>query len=159
VHCGQTVGCIKMKLGMEARPRPWPHCVRSGPSSPSPQKRRRPPIFGPCLLWPKGWMDQDATWHGGRSRPRPQCARGGPSSPSPKKGHSPQFLAHVYCGQTAGWFKMPLSVDVGLSPGHTVLYGDPAPPPPKGHSPHPIFGPHLLWPDGWMDQDATWLGR
>jgi len=22
-------------------------------------------IFGPCLLWPNVWMDQDATWYGG----------------------------------------------------------------------------------------------
>jgi len=46
----------------------------------------------------------------------------------PKKGHSPQFSAHVYCGQTAGWIKMPFSTDVGLSPGHIVLDGDPAHP-------------------------------
>jgi len=32
VYCGQTVGWIKMKLGV----RPRPHCVRWGPSSPSP---------------------------------------------------------------------------------------------------------------------------
>jgi len=32
---------------------------------PSPKRGRSPPIFGPCLLWPNGWMDQDRTWHGG----------------------------------------------------------------------------------------------
>jgi len=34
--------------------------------------------------------------------------------PAPqKKRHSPtQFLAHVYCGQTVGWIKMPLSTEV-----------------------------------------------
>jgi len=26
----------------------------------------------------------------------------------------PQFLAHVCCGQTAGWIKMPLGTKVGL---------------------------------------------
>jgi len=26
----------------------------------------------------------------------------------------------------AGWIKMPLGTEVGLSPGHIVLYGDPA---------------------------------
>jgi len=36
---------------------PRPHCVRWGPSSPTP-KKAQPPIFGPCLLWPNGWMDQ-----------------------------------------------------------------------------------------------------
>jgi len=33
------------------------------------------PIFGPCLSWPNGWLDQDATWYGGRPRPRPRCVR------------------------------------------------------------------------------------
>ena len=33
------------------------------------------------------------------------------------------------CGQTAGWIKMPLGMDVGLGPGDIVLDGDPAPPP------------------------------
>ena len=27
---------------------------------------------------------------------------------SPKRGQSPQFSAHLYCGQTAGCIKMPL---------------------------------------------------
>ena len=31
----------------------------------SPLPRAEPPIFGPFLLWPNGWMDQDATWYGG----------------------------------------------------------------------------------------------
>jgi len=30
------------------------------------QWRMRLPIFGLRLLWPNGWMDQDATWYGGR---------------------------------------------------------------------------------------------
>ena len=34
-----------------------------------------------------------------------------------------QFLAHVYCGQTAGWMKTPLGAEVDLGPGHTVLDG------------------------------------
>jgi len=32
---------------------------------PKKERRKQPPIFGPCLLRPNGWMDQDATWHGG----------------------------------------------------------------------------------------------
>jgi len=71
-------------------------------------------------------------------------------------GQSPQFLAHVYCGQTAAWIKMPLCMEVGLGPGHIVLDGDPAPLPKNGGTaPSPIFGPCLLYPNGWMDQDAT----
>jgi len=47
--------------------------------------------------------------------------------PSPKRGRSPcpQFSAHVYCGQTAGWIMMTLGMEVGLGPGHIVLDGDP----------------------------------
>jgi len=71
-------------------------------------------------------MDQHETWHGGRPRPWPHCVRWGPSSLAPM-GHSPQFLAHVCCGQTAWWTKMPFDREVGLSTGHIVLDGDPAP--------------------------------
>ena len=155
VHCGQTVGRIKMKLGMEVGVGPV-HIVLDGDPAPPPQRGTAPvqfsahvccaktagwikmplggevgigpgtillygdpaplpkyghssppPLFGPCLLLPNGWMDQDATWYGGRPRPRPHCARWWTLLP-PKKGHSPQFLARP------------------------------------------------LWPNSWMDQDATW---
>jgi len=89
-------------------------------------------------------------------RPWPHCVVWGPSCP-PLKGHSPQFLARVYCGKTAGWIKMRLRMEVGLSPGHIVLGGDSAPLPKKAAQP-PILGPCLLWPNGWMDQDSTWYG-
>jgi len=46
---------------------------------------------------------------------------------------------------------MLLGREVGLSPGHIVLNGDPAPPPLKGHRP-PIFDPCLLWPNGRPSQ-------
>jgi len=52
---------------------------------------------------------------------------------------------------------MPLGTKVGLSPGDSVLDGDTAPLPKTGQSPQ-IFGPSLLWPNGWMHQDATWYG-
>jgi len=48
--------------------------VLDGDLAPLPKKGAEPPpIFGPCLLWPNGWMDEDATWYGGRSRPWPHC--------------------------------------------------------------------------------------
>jgi len=127
-------------------------CVRWGPSSPCP-KGAQAPIFGPYLLWPSGWMDQDTTWQGGRPRLKWHCVRWGPCSTPQKRGHSPQFLAHVYCGQTAGWMKMPLGMEVGLSPGHIVLDGDPAPPPQKGHSPQ--FSAHVSCMAKWSPISAT----
>jgi len=70
----------------------------------------------------------------------------GDPAPAPEKKAQPtQFLAHVYCGQTAGWMKTPLGTDVDLGPGHIVSDGVPAPPR-KGHSSPPLFGPCLLWP-------------
>jgi len=56
----------------------------------------------------------------------------------------------VYCGQTFEWIKMKLGMQVGLGPGHIALDGDPAPPSQRGRAP-PIFGPYLLWPNGWMN--------
>jgi len=53
---------------------------------------------------------------------------------------------------------MPLVMEVGLVPGDCVRW-DPAPLPKKGGSPSsPIFGPYLLWPNGWMDEDGIWHG-
>jgi len=43
----------------------------------------------------------------------------------PKRGAQPQFSAHLYCGQTAGWIKVILGRDVGLGPCDIVLGGDP----------------------------------
>jgi len=65
--------------------------------------------------------------------------RWGPSSPLTKRGRTPQYSAHVYCGQTAAWIKMPLDVEIGLGQCYIVLDGDPAPLPKKGAQP-PIFG-------------------
>jgi len=81
---------------------------------------------------------------------QPHCSRWGPS---------PQFLAHVCYGQTAGWIKIPLGRDEDLGPDDIVLDGDPALPP-KGRSPPPNFQPMSVvakWLDGsrW---DATWYG-
>jgi len=51
---------------------------------------------------------------------------------------------------------MPHDTEVGLIPGDIVLDGEPGPPPTKrGTSARPTFGPCLLWPNGWMDQDTT----
>jgi len=56
-------------------------------------------------------------------------------APSLRRGRSPLFYAHVYCGQTAAWIKMPLGMEVGLGQDDIVLDGDLAPPPQKGVEP------------------------
>jgi len=114
------VGWIKMPLGTEVGLGPG-HIVLDGDPAPSSHGKGHssPPhptftIYGPrqacvrlngspCLLWPNGWMDQDATWYGGRPQPRRHCVAWGPSSPQyPRKGAQPpshtHFSAHVCCG-------------------------------------------------------------
>jgi len=133
------------------RPRPWPHYVRLGPTSPSPKGHSSQFLAyiccGQMAEWIKMSLGIDL-----RLGPGDFVLDGEPaSSTSPKRGGAPpQFLAHVCCGQTAGWIKMPLGMEVGLGPGHTVLDANPAPSPKKGESP-PIFGPFVLWQNGWMD--------
>jgi len=91
-------------------------------------------------LWPNGWTDQDETWHAGRPRPWPHCIRWDPTPPPPK-GHSPQFSAHICCGQTAACIKMAVGMEVSVGPDDIVLHGDQLPSPKRGRSPLPNFRP------------------
>jgi len=130
-----------MTLGMELRLVPG-HIVLDGDPAHLPKKCAEPPIFGQFLVWPNGSMHQDATWYEGRPQPRRLCVRWGPSSPLQKGGRAtPQFLNHVYCGQTAGWIKMPLGTEAGLGPGDIGLDGDPASHKKEGHRHPPNFRP------------------
>jgi len=146
-----------MKLGVQVlpgRPRPWPHCVRWGPSYPA-LKGAQPPNFRPisaatnCLHGSRCHI----VWR--QASTRRLCVRWGPRSPPQKEGGAPKFSAHVYYGQMAEWIKMALRMEVGLSSGDFMLDEEPAPSPKRGRNPQ-IFGPCLLRPKGCMDQDATW---
>ena len=50
---------------------------------------------------------------------------------------------------------MPLGREVGLDPSNIVLDGTQLPLPKEGAKPT-VFGACLLWPNSWMDKDATW---
>jgi len=94
------------------------------------------PVSDVGVLWPNVWIDQDATWYGGRPRSMSHCVRSGPSCHAPK-GTQPitDFRPmHVCYAQTTGWIKMRLGREVGLSPGDIVLDGDLASHALKGHS-------------------------
>jgi len=120
-----------------------------GTRLPSP-KGAQPPIFGKCLCWPIGCMDQDATWYGGRPRSRPHCARWGPSSPSPQKGAQPPI-----CGPCLLWPNGWMDQDATWYDGrprsgqHCVRckFGST----PGGHNPL-NFVPCLLWSNGCPSQ-------
>ena len=91
--------------------------VLDGEPAPSPKTGRARPIFGPHLLWPNGCMDQDATLYRGKRRP-------GDVVLDEVTDPLPQFSANVRCDQTAGWTKLPLGMEVGLSPGNFLFDGN-----------------------------------
>ena len=83
------------------------HCIRWGPAPP---KGHSLSIFGLCLLWPNGWMDQDATWYGGRPRLRRHCFKCG-TQLSRKKGAQPPVFGpcllwpNGWMNQDATWYE------------------------------------------------------
>jgi len=127
ICCGQMARWIKMSLGMEVSLGPGDFVLDGHPALHIPKTGSEPPNFRPLSIVAKSLDASRWHWHRGGPRSMPHCAIWGPS-PLPKRGHSRQFLAHVYCGQTAEWIKMPLDTEVGLGPGDILLNGDPAPP-------------------------------
>ena len=106
------------------------------------------------VLWPNGWMDQYETWHAGRPRPWPYCVRWGRSSPPPKGGEAPNIRP---ISVVAKWLHGSRSHLLGRSASakrHCIRWGPSSPSPKRERSP-PVFGTCLLWPNGWMDEDAT----
>jgi len=148
LYCGQTIGLIKINLACRWASDLATLC-KMETQIPHGQRHSRPPlskftgagfacvriIRGPCPLWPNGWMDQDAIWCGGWPQPRLHCVRWEPKGTQP-----PNFRDG---SKATGRYS--------LGPGDIVLVVDPVALPPKGHSPLPIFGPCLLWPNHGMD--------
>jgi len=90
----------------EGRPRPRPHCIRWGPSSP--QKR----VIAASQFSAHVSCGQTAEWIKMKLGVKVGLGPGlivldGAPVPPPK-GHSSQFLSYVCCGKTDGWVKMPL---------------------------------------------------
>jgi len=144
VYCGQIVGRIKVKLGMQVGLGPG-HTVLDGD-----QKMGQSPQLSAHVYCGQtaGWIKMPVGIGVGLGQGH-IVLDGDPALPPPKGGHSPQFSAHVYCGKTAGWIKMPLNVEVGLGPGHIALDGDSLLPPQRGTAPH--FQPISVvakWLDG-----------
>ena len=105
VYCGQMVRWIKMKLGTEVGLRPR-HIVLDGMGTqlrPPQRGTAPPPIFGPCLLWPNGWIDQDATWYEGRRWPRQHCVRWVPTTAKRGTAPSPNFWSMFVVAKWLDW--------------------------------------------------------
>ena len=80
----------------------------------------------------------------------------GTQLPSQKGGGAPAISAHVYCGQMAESIKMPLGMEVGLSPCNFAFDGDPAPPEERTQPPPNfwlmfIVGKRCGQTTGWMN--------
>jgi len=121
------------------RHRPWPHCVRRGPSS-TPQWGTVPQFSAHvCCGQMAGWIKM-------------------PLGMEVDLGPGDFALDREIAALP---IKLPLGTEVGLSLSDFVLDGDPAPAFQKGgEAASSIFGPCLLRPNGWMDQYATWyVGR
>jgi len=52
VYCGETVGWMKTPLGTEVDLGPG-HIVLDGDPAHPAKGAQQPPLFGPCLLWPR----------------------------------------------------------------------------------------------------------
>jgi len=110
------------------RPRPWPHCITWGPSSPSPKGHNHCTTWGPSSPRKKGTA---STFH---------------------------LIFGPCLLWRAGWMKTPLDTEVHLGPDHTVLDRVPAPPPcERGTAASPLFGPCLLWPRSPISATAELL--
>ena len=81
----------------------------------------------------------------------------GDTAPLSQKEAQPPILAHVYCGQTAGWNKTLLGTEVDLGPGHFLLDGFSAVGERGTAAPPPLFGPCLLWPRSPISATAELL--
>ena len=146
VCCGQTAGWIKMSLGTEVGLGPGDFVFDGDLAPPQKKRAQPPPIFGSCLLWLNGWMDQmplitdvnlgqcDVVLHG-------------VAAPS-KRGTPPVFGSRLlwpkgWMDEDATWY--------GGRPRrprpHCARWG-----PRKGHSSPTRFGPCLLWPNGRPSQ-------
>jgi len=100
-----------------------------------------------------GWMDQfkmslgievglglrDIVFDVDPATPRKKC------TPTPT-----QFLAHIYCGQMAGWMKTQLGTEVDLGVGHIVRDGVPSPA--KGAQHPSLFSAHVYCGHGRPSQ-------
>ena len=116
LYCGQTAECIKMPLGTEVGLGLRDIVFDVDPATPR-KGHTHLPIFGPCLLWPSGWMDEHATCYGSRPRYRPHCIRRGPSCPR-KRHSSPAPLRPCLL-----WPRSPISTTAELLLQFSVVQG------------------------------------
>jgi len=121
-----------------------------GNQLPLPRKGAEPPIFGPCILRPNGWMDQDATWCRASPQHRRLCVRWGLRSPLPNWHRPPIFGPYLWrpngcMDQDVTWY-----VARPRPRRRCVRWGSRCPLPKRGRTPK--FSAHV-----YCDQTAGWM--
>jgi len=102
VYCGQTVGRIKIKLGMHVGLGPDHIVLDWDPAPHPPIKWAQPPNFRAMSVVAK-WLDGlrcHLVWR--YVSAQATLCNMGTQRPTKKGGHSPQFSAYVSCGQMTG---------------------------------------------------------
>jgi len=66
-----------MPLGMEVGLGPGDFVFDGDPAAPQKKRPSPNPIFAHVYCGGNGWVDQDATWYGGKPGPRRRCVRWG----------------------------------------------------------------------------------
>jgi len=95
ICCGQIAGWIKMPLGMEVGLSPS-DILLDGDPAPPPQKLFLVHVYCGQRA---GWIKMPLGMKVGLNPS--DIALDGDPAPRPPKGHTPQFLAHICCGQMA----------------------------------------------------------
>ena len=105
-------------------------------------------------------MDQDGTWHGGGLGPGHIVLNEDPAALHKKGAEpSPNFRRIFVVAKRLDASRChALGMKVGLSPDDFVFDWDTATRRKKAYPAPPNFCPCLLWPNGWIDEDATWYG-
>jgi len=138
VHCGQTVGRIKMKLDTQVC-LGLGHIVLDGDPAPLPQRGTAPQFSAHICC---GQMAASIKMSLGMEvglGPGDFVLDGEPAPPPQKGVRPPKFFVHVYWGQTAGWMKLVLGW-YSPQPRRLCVRWGPSPLPPEGcRTPLPNF--------------------
>jgi len=107
-------------------------------------------------------MDQDDTSHGGGPGPGHIVLDGEPV-PLPKKGaeqggRAPNFRPIFIVAKRLDASRCQLVWRWASAQATLCSMGTQVPPEQSAHPLSPSFWPMFLWPNGWMDEDATWYG-
>ena len=124
------------------RPRPWPHCVRWGPSSPAAKGAQPPSQFsahiccGQIAAWIKMLLGMELGLGPG------DFVLDGDPAPPPPKGYSPPIFGPYVLRPNGCIDQDVIWYGARLRP-RRLCDGDPAPPPQKGGAP-PNFRPMFI---------------